>query len=166
MNQWPKPEEGKGKEGYSLFTLRQATAEDLPLLFRISTEAMRPVSEKLHPDKPVDLERKFEEYKAKFEPQKIQVIRYEGNDVGRLRVVRSAESIYVGGIQILPSFQGKGIGHALFSDLIEESKKSGILIILEVHDVNEDAMKFYKNLGFEEGEKVGNQTVMRFVPKN
>jgi GNAT superfamily N-acetyltransferase len=145
-------------------TLRKATGADLPFLFRVSTEAMRPVTEMLNPGKAGNEEEKLARYAEKFDPEKIDVIRYEGEDVGRLRVVRSPESIYIGGIQILPEFQGKGIGTSLMHDLIRESETSGIPILLEVHDVNARAMAFYANLGFKEGEKVGNQTIMTYSP--
>ncbi|HYD93418.1 MAG TPA: GNAT family N-acetyltransferase [Candidatus Paceibacterota bacterium] len=145
------------------FTLRQATEEDLPFLYRVSTEAMRPVS-KLSGSSFKPEEERFKDYKTRFVPEAIQVIQHNGEDVGRLRVVRSPESIYVGGIQLLPEHQGKGIGTALFAELIEESNQTSIPILLEVHEVNARAIAFYKSLGFEEGEKVGNQTVMRYLP--
>lgn len=88
-----------------------------------------------------------------------------GKDIGRLRIVRSPESIYIGGIQILPEWQGKGIGKALFSDIIAESDSSGIPIDLEVHHVNESAVAFYKKLGFEEVGKTEKQIEMRYIPK-
>lgn len=146
------------------FSLRQATEEDLPFLFKVSTDAMKPVVMTLNPDKEFDEKQELAKYKEKFDPEKIGVIQYEGKDIGRLRVVRSPESIYVGGIQILPEFQNKGIGTALFKELIEESKSTSIPIKLEVHDVNEAAISFYKKLGFEAREKVGNQTIMNYGP--
>ena len=156
-------QENNSLEEPPTFTLRKATEEDLPFLFRVSSDAMKPVRDILNQGV-VGEEERFAEYKKKFDPEKIEVIQYQGRDVGRLRVVRSADSIYVGGIQILPEFQGKGIGTSLFTDLVKESRQSKLPIVLEVHDVNTEALAFYKKLGFTEGEKVGNQTVMRFVP--
>lgn len=154
-----------GQEKLAAFTLRSATEADLPFLFKVSTEAMEPVHEALHPGEEFNEEQEFEKYKNKFEPNKIQVIQYEGKDVGRLRVVRSSESIYIGGIQILPEFQGKGIGTALFTELIEESEQTGVPITLEVHDVNQSAINFYKKLGFKESGKEENKMVMKFTPE-
>lgn len=145
-------------------SLRRASEEDLAFLFNVSTEAMKPVVQTLNPDKVFNEQEEVEKYKAKFRPEEIDVIQYEGKDVGRLRVVRSEESIYVGGIQILPEFQGKGIGTSIFTNLIQESEQSGLPIILEVHDVNEQARNFYKKLGFEEGEQVKDQKVMKYSP--
>ncbi|MDB5265652.1 MAG: N-acetyltransferase [Parcubacteria group bacterium] len=125
---------------------------------------MKPVAEMSEALEEKSTQERLAEYKEKFVPEEIEVIQHYGEDVGRLRVVRSADSIYIGGIQILPEFQNKGIGTALFTELIEESKRSNLPIVLEVHDVNTRAISFYKKLGFEEGEKVKDQTVMRYLP--
>jgi len=147
-------------------SLRRASPEDLNFLFTVSTEAMRPVIETLNPDKVFNREEELKKYKEKFKPEDIEVIQYGGQDVGRLRVVRSNESIYVGGIQILPEYQRQGIGSAIFSDLISESEQTGLPIILEVHDVNEQARSFYQKLGFQEGEQVNDQKIMKYIPKH
>ncbi len=151
------------QEKVRVFTLRKAKQqEDLDFLFKVSTAAMQPVADALG-DRKSEAERRAA-YEEKFNPEDIDVIQFEGTDVGRLRVVRSPDSIYVGGIQILPEFQGKGIGTALFTELVEESKKTGVPIMLEVHDVNTNAMNFYKDLGFKEDGKTEKQTILKFVP--
>ncbi len=150
--------------GKEFFSLRKATSEDLKFLFEVSTLAMKPTVLAINPDKEFNQTEEFEKYKDKFVPAEIEIIQFEGQNVGRLRVVRSADSIYIGGIQILPEFQGKGIGSAIFENLIQEANELDVPIILEVHDVNKDAIRFYENLGFKAGQKVGNQTIMTYSP--
>lgn len=147
------------------YALCTATPEDAKHLFDIKIAGMQHVSDMLRTDD-FDYEKEFSEYLQKFEPEKIQVIVHDGKDVGRLRVVRTPESIYIGGIQLLPEYQGKGIGKAIFSDIIAESESAGIPIDLEVHHVNESAIAFYKKLGFEDmGEtEAGNQMKLRYLP--
>jgi len=152
------------QEKLTAFTLRDATEADLPFLFKVSTEAMKPVHEALHPGEEFNHETEFLKYRKEFDGKKVQIIQYQGRDVGRLRVERRPDSIYVGGIQIFPEFQGKGIGTALFTELVQESEQTNVPITLEVHDVNEGAINFYKKLGFKESGKKGNQTVMKFEP--
>lgn len=132
------------------YRLRKASAQDVVFLFNVSTEAMRPVVESLHPDQTFDTESEFKNYQEKYIPDEIDVIQLDGVDIGRLRIVRSAESIYIGGIQILPEFQNRGIGTVIVTDLIQESNSVGIPITLEVHEVNTKALNFYKKLGFVE----------------
>lgn len=148
-----------------IYGLRKAVAEDVEFLFRVSTEAMSPVDKALNPHKVFDKDAEMKVYQSKFIPEEIDIITYQGEDVGRLRVVRDGKTLYVGGIQILPHYQGKGIGTALFTDLISESDATGCPITLEVHDVNSDARRFYTRLGFEDTGHEGNKTCMTYNPK-
>ncbi len=124
-------------------TLRQAQKEDLLFLYNVSTQGLQPVVEALS-----SAPETFEEFDRTFIPEQVQVIQYEGENVGRLRVVRSKESIYIAGIQILPEFQRKGIGTKIFEDLIQEAEELHVPITLEVHEVNTSARTFYAKLGF------------------
>ncbi len=151
---------GAGKK----YILRTASEKDAKFLFDVKIEAMEPTSSTLR-TAAFDYDKEFEDYLKKFEPEKIQVIQSEGRDIGRLRVVRLGRSIYVGGIQILSKFQGKGIGTAIFSDLIEESESLMVSITLEVHQVNDRAISFYESLGFKETGKTEKQILMTRFPK-
>ena len=146
-------------------SFRKATNKDIDLLFRVSTEAMRPVVQALNPDIVFNPEEEFRKYKEKFKPEEIDIIQYQGMDAGRLRVVRSADSIYVGGIQILPEFQNKGIGTSIFEGLINEAEELNIPVTLEVHNINTSAINLYKKLGFKEDEQLENKTVMKYSPR-
>lgn len=146
------------------YTLRQATEDDQVFLFNVVHVAMSPVRTATNPDKIVDMEKELAEYKEKYPAEKVQVIQYEGKDVGRLRVVKSKEEIYIGGIQLLPEFQGKGIGSAVIKDLIKESEELKIPITLEVHQVNIAANAFYTKLDFKFVEKKNNKSVLKYYP--
>ena len=148
------------------YALRPATESDLEFLFRVSTEAMKPVGKALHPDKVFDEEAEFKKYQTKFVPDDIEIVISNGVDVGRLRIVRDGESIYVGGIQILPEFQRQGIGTSIFDDLISESSRTKSPITLEVHDVNLIAVDFYKKIGFQSVGKEVNKILMKFTPSS
>jgi len=145
-----------------MYSLRAAKKEDLHFLFEVSTKAMLPIRKLLDPNLQLDLEKEFKDYAKKFVAEKIQVIQFNGLDVGRLRVVRSADEIYIGGIQILPEFQNKGIGSAIFADLIKEANELKIPIKLEVAKVNEVAKKFYKKLGFVKADEKGTDWLMEY----
>jgi hypothetical protein len=88
----------------SRYELRAAKKKDLEFLFEVSTIAMLPVRRVNKPSFQPNLEEEFKEYAKKFIPEKIKVIQFKKTDVGRLRVVRTSDEIYIGGIQILPKF--------------------------------------------------------------
>ncbi|MCB9798556.1 GNAT family N-acetyltransferase [Candidatus Nomurabacteria bacterium] len=144
------------------YTLRTATQADLPFLFDVSTKAMLPVRKAHTPQLKLDLDKEFQEYSEKFDPKKIQIIGWNNTDVGRLRVVRSPDQIYIGGIQILPTFQKKGIGSAIMIDLIKESDARHIPIRLEVAPVNIIAQTFYEKLGFVKIGKKKKDWIMEY----
>lgn len=140
-------------------TLRQAQEKDLLFLYDVLTRAMQPVVDALHSTK-----KTLAEFEKTFEPEKIQVIQYDGKDIGRLRVVRSNETIYIGGLQILPEFQGNGIGTEIMEQLITESNLLGIPITLEVHEINLKAKAFYMKLGFKPSEVVNGKLHLKYAP--
>ena len=149
----------------SKYKLRKAEEKDLEFLFEVSIKAMLPVRRVNKPDFEPNLEEEFKEYAKKFVPEKIQVIQFGKKDVGRLRVVRAPDEIYVGGIQILPEYQEKGIGSAIFKDLVKESEKLKVPIKLEVAKVNKRGKKFYERFGFEKVGEKGTDWIMRYEAK-
>jgi len=92
----------------------------------------------------------------------MNIIQFNGIDVGRLRVVKTDKHIYIGGFQILPEFQNKGIGTAVLLDLIKESKALNIPILLEVRKVNVRAKVFYERHGFSVSDDTKEDFIMKF----
>lgn len=76
------------------------------------------------------------------------VIELEGEPVGRLRVVRSAEWLEIAGIQILPERQNGGIGAAVVADLQAEARARRVPAVLQVAVDNPSAERLYARLGF------------------
>lgn len=142
--------------------LRTATENDAQFLFDVKIEAMSKVHEDLHPDQPIDRVEEFIKYMDGFEANRISVIEYKGKEVGRLRVVRSDESIYVGGLQILPEYQKLGIGSAIFKELMDESDRTGKPILTEIHHVNTININWKMKLGFKVVANNDKQVTMRY----
>lgn len=140
----------------SLVTIRGATLDDERFLYEVQREGMLPVSDADVGPK-VDEETSYKSYLSNFNPKEIKVIVCDHIPVGRLKVVRDDQRIYIGAIQILIAYQRRGIGTFIFSELIEESKVTGLPIKLEVHDVNVAAQTFYTKLGFVEDKIVDNK---------
>ncbi len=148
------------------YNLRKAKDKDQKFLFKVSSLAMESVSTITNPKKSLNLDNdiEFKKYKKKFNINQIKIIQCEGKDIGRLRVVRSKEFIYIGGLQILPKFQGRGIGKAVMGDLIIESKQIKVPIKLEVHHVNNKAISFYTKMGFQVIDENKKQKIMVYKP--
>lgn len=143
----------------SVFALRQATAEDCELMFRLQKIDGAELN---HNDG--EQAAQFEEYKNNFNPSQIQVIYLENKPIGRLRVVRG-EEMYIGGMQILPEYRGVGIGTALLENLIEESNKTSKPIQLEVFQNNLQALRLYEKVGFKVIEENDQQKIMMYKPQ-
>lgn len=140
------------------FELREATTEDCELMFRLQK---LDGSELNFSD--AEQAAQFEEYKNNFNPTEIQVIYVDGLPVGRLRVV-TEQDIYIGGMQILPEYRGRGLGTSILGDFIKESKRTLKPIRLEVFHDNQKAFNLYKEVGFKVFEENDQQKIMVYQP--
>lgn len=102
-----------------------------------------------------------------FSPGRWLIITVDGADAGMLDAVREPGQIYLGRIEILPLFQGRGIGTRLIGELIEEAALQGQDFVLEVFTVNERAQALYRRLGLTEVARHGDNNIkitMRLRP--
>ena len=89
------------------------------------------------------------------------VVTAYGVDVGRLRVVRTAELVELAGLQLLPAHQSKGIGTRVVRDLIAEAAASRRGFGLSVEKDNPRARALYERLGLVVVGEDGEDWVMR-----
>ena len=75
------------------------------------------------------------------------VVTAYGVDVGRLRVVRTAELVELAGLQLLPAHQRRGIGTRIVRDLMAEAVASERRFGLSVEKDNPRAQALYERLG-------------------
>jgi GNAT superfamily N-acetyltransferase len=76
------------------------------------------------------------------------VIVVDGADAGRLRVMRTPDAIELAGIQLLPAYQGIGIGRLLLNGLKQEAGERRTPLELSVERDNPRALAFYVREGF------------------
>ena len=76
------------------------------------------------------------------------MVEADGVPVGRLRVVRTSEELFIAGIQVLPEHQGRGIGSRVVRSVIDEGRREGLPVRLDVGKDNPDAKRLYLRLGF------------------
>jgi ribosomal protein S18 acetylase RimI-like enzyme len=127
------------------FSLRPATAKDYDFLYRLHAVSMRPYVELLWGWE----EAWQQEYFArKFDVARRKIIQIDGQDAGVLVVEQRAYEIYLALIEILPAYQGKGVGTAIISSLLETAREKGEPVILHVLKSNTPARRLYERLGF------------------
>ena len=101
-----------------------------------------------------------EEVLGKVADSSTYVILADGERVGRLRVVRTIDQHMIGGIQILPAYQRKGVGTTIITALLREARDSGVPLVLDVSRHNPDAERLYTRLGFRRTGQEGDDYVM------
>ena len=135
-------------------TLRPATDDDLPFLFRLyaSTreEELAPVGWAPEVQEAFLLQQ-FEAqhlwYREQYNGASFDVVEVGGEPVGRFYVARWPREIRVVDVSVMPSHRGRGIGSELLSTLFEEADLAGKPVSIHVERENR-AQRLYERLGF------------------
>jgi ribosomal protein S18 acetylase RimI-like enzyme len=85
-----------------------------------------------------------------FDPGRWQIITADGADIGMLDVDYRPGEIYLARIEICPGHQGRGVGTRLISALIDEARRRGQDLVLEVLAINQRAYGLYRRLGMND----------------
>ena len=126
------------------YTLRPATPADFDFLFALHRAAMRAYIEPIwgwHEDW------QLEYFHEKYDSRQRQIIQVEGQDAGGLVVERHADELYLGLIELLPAFQGRGVGAVIVRGLIAQARAEGLPLGLHVLRTNASARRLYERLG-------------------
>lgn len=135
--------------------------EDFDFVFALHRAAMRAYIEPIwgwHE------EWQAEYLRRKYEPQRYQIIRIEGQDAGVLVVEQRPDEVYLGLIELWPSHQGNGIGTDIITRLRDAAHASGRPLALHVLKTNTPARRLYERLGFETVEEEETRYRMRCAP--
>jgi len=97
-----------------------------------------------------DEQRQREFHARGFAPGRWQIITANGADAGLLEVEYRPAETYLSRIELLPDYQGRGIGSRLINALIDEAAQKGQDLVLEVLAVNHRAYALYQRLGLRE----------------
>lgn len=78
----------------------------------------------------------------------IEIITFEDQDIGMVKLVKTPDFWKLVQIQILPEFQNRGIGQSLIKNIQHQAGAQSISIALSVLRTN-PAKRLYERLGFQ-----------------
>lgn len=123
---------------------REAREDDREFLWNLKVAAMRPYVEVVYGwDEHV--QHRF--FGRGFRPERIRIVRLEGEDVGMFELEDRAGGRFLARIEILPRFQGRGIGTAVMEGLMRDARAAAQPFRLQVLKIN-PARRLYERLGF------------------
>ena len=140
----------------TVIALRPATAADSEFCFELHKAAM---GEYVTAIWGWDEQRQREHHDRGFAPGDWQIITADGTDAGLLIVDYQPAEIYLSRIEILPYYQGHGIGTRLISALLDEATQRGQDLVLDVFTVNHRAQALYQRLGLKEVARHGDGNI-------
>jgi GNAT superfamily N-acetyltransferase len=86
-------------------------------------------------------------FRQKFDPAATEIIGFDGRDIGILKLERRPDELFLALIEILPEWQGRGIGAAVILDVLAQGVQWGLPVTLQVL-YNNPARFLYERLGF------------------
>lgn len=78
----------------------------------------------------------------------IAVVEVDGQDAGRLRVVRRDGLVEIAGLQLLPEHQSRGVGRTVVDTVVAQARADGLPVELGVEKDNPRARAFWERCGF------------------
>lgn len=146
-----------------MFTLRAATEGDYDFLFALHCAAIR---EYVEPIWGWHEEWQAEYFRRKFNPHDRQVIVVNGHDAGVLIVEERPAEQYLALIELLPEYQGRGIGTAVITGLLAQARARAVPVTLDVLETNRPAQRLYERLGFRPAGQREYRLRMTWTPEN
>lgn len=92
-----------------------------------------------------------------------EILIHAGKPVGSLEVARDGLDWDLIQIQLIPEFQGRGLGTQILRDLMAEAKRAGASVRLSVLE-RSPARRLYERLGFSVLEEDEHATTMLLWP--
>ncbi len=123
---------------------RPATAADGEFLYQLHRAAMM---EYVSQTWGWDEEWQQEYFRQHFDPAASQVVQFQGHDVGVVSIIVQPSRLFIGGIEILPEYQNRGIGTAVLQGILDRARRLGKPVALQVLKVN-PARALYERMGF------------------
>lgn len=128
-----------------MYRLRPVTDADYDFIYALNSQTMRPYVE---PIWGWDEALQREAFERRWNPDNQQIIIVDERDAGRVTLNETPELIYIAQINLLPEFQGKGIGSAVIESIKADAARARKAVELRVLKTNPGARRLYERLGF------------------
>ena len=125
--------------------IRKAHASDNEFVFAVKKAAFQEYVEQVWG---WDDSYQRELHNRRFAAADVRIIQFCGIDVGFLATSRSPETLKVDQLYILPEHQGRGIGTACMTRVLDDASLRQKPVVLQVLKVNTRGIAFYQRLGF------------------
>ncbi len=126
------------------YELRQATRADYEFLYRLHVAAMRDLVTRVWGWEDAWQEQFFADH---FDPAHSRTVVVNGEDVGVIAIEWNVVDAFIVNIEILPDYQGRGLGAALVHGIIAAADSRNLPVRLHVLKIN-PARRLYERLGF------------------
>jgi len=137
--------------------MRQANHSDIEFLQKLRCATMNEYLEKM--GLPIDKDSHLKRINYHFEAANI--LNIYGKPIGLFKYYEEKNKWHVVQVQIMPQYQGKGIGQSILSCLQKQAKKDSKIISLSVLKSN-PAKKLYEKLGFSIIAQSDNEFMMEY----
>ena len=125
--------------------IRKAEASDSEFVFTVKKAAFREYVERVW-GWDDNYQRKLHD--KRFAAQNVYIIQWCEVDVGFLAISHTSDTLKVNQLFICPEYQGRGIGSACMTRIIDDANLEGKSVVLQVLKVNTRGIAFYQRLGF------------------
>nr|WP_319393768.1 GNAT family N-acetyltransferase [uncultured Desulfobacter sp.] len=148
------------KTNDTYFNLRKATFDDIEFIFQLRIQTM-----KKDFDNTLGWHEGEQRRRAADEIQHAQIIMMNQTDIGVIKVIPRTKKLHLHQMQILPEYQGRGIGSKLVSQVLDCAKNKKIPVTLLVLK-GAAAKRIYDRFGFSVINEYENNYMMRWQPKS
>jgi ribosomal protein S18 acetylase RimI-like enzyme len=146
------------------FTTRIAGEEDKEFLYALNRAAYQDVVTRQFGTWDESWQRQY--FEEKWTRAKYRIIEHDGQPIGAIWVTDSTGHRFVNEIQLLPEFQGQGIGSTLIREEMERSRDVHLPLRLQVLRQNPRARQLYTRLGFVVCGETATHLVMEYVDRD